>query len=108
MAYLCYVVCCFFGVNISYLVLLYANFSLKLYWTSIVRNTVYDSSLGGCLDALHSGCADDVVKLTAADLVNVFPQSMRRTKSQELKVNFDVQSLFGKLSYSCELFICPV
>nr|XP_048336390.1 serine/threonine-protein kinase ATR-like isoform X3 [Ziziphus jujuba var. spinosa] len=52
----------------------------------VFRNTVYDSSLGGCLNALHSGCPDDVVKLTAADLVNVFPQSMRRTKSQELKV----------------------
>lgn len=53
------------------------------------RNKAYDSSLGGCLRALHSSCADDVVKLTAADLVNVFLQSMRRTKSQELKVNFE-------------------
>lgn len=51
------------------------------------RNIVYDSSLGGCLKALHSGCSDVVVKLTAADLVNVFSQSMRRTKSVELKVN---------------------
>ncbi|XP_059445807.1 serine/threonine-protein kinase ATR isoform X2 [Corylus avellana] len=46
----------------------------------------YDSSLGGCLHALHSRCADDVVKLTAADLVSVFLQSLWRTKSQELKV----------------------
>ncbi|KAF3434772.1 hypothetical protein FNV43_RR21858 [Rhamnella rubrinervis] len=52
---------------------------------AIIRNMVYDSSLGSCLNALHSGCPDDVVKLTAADLVNVFPQSIRRTESQELK-----------------------
>ncbi|KAG7975717.1 hypothetical protein I3843_06G113400 [Carya illinoinensis] len=52
----------------------------------VFRNMAYDSSLGGCLNALHSSCSDDVVKLTAADLVNVFPQSMWRTKSQELKV----------------------
>lgn len=51
---------------------------------------VYDSSLGDCLNALHASCPDDVVKLTAADLVNVFPQSMRRTKSEELKVNVTV------------------
>lgn len=54
------------------------------------RNVVYDSSLGGCLNAIYSCCSDAVVKLTAADLVNVFPQSMRRTKSQELKVNVNV------------------
>jgi hypothetical protein len=53
------------------------------------RNMAYDSSLGGCLHALHSRCADDVVKLTAADLVTVFLQSLWRTKSQELKVNFE-------------------
>ncbi|KAM6558479.1 hypothetical protein CsatA_027718 [Cannabis sativa] len=52
----------------------------------VYRNMVYDSSLGGCLNALHSSCSDVIVKLTAADLVNVFPQSIRRTKSQELKV----------------------
>ncbi|PON40311.1 Coatomer beta subunit [Trema orientale] len=52
----------------------------------VYRNVVYDSSLGGCLNALHSGCSDFVVKLTAADLVTVFPQAMGRTKSQELKV----------------------
>lgn len=52
------------------------------------RNTVYDSSMGGCLQALHSSCPDDVVKLTAANLVKVFPESMQRTKSSELKVNF--------------------
>lgn len=53
------------------------------------RNTVYDSSMGGCLNALHSSCADDVVKLTAAELVGVFHQSICRTKSQELKVNYN-------------------
>ncbi|XP_057494820.1 serine/threonine-protein kinase ATR isoform X1 [Actinidia eriantha] len=51
----------------------------------VFRNTIYDSSMGGCLQALHSNCPDDVVKLTAADLVSVFPQSMRRTRSPELK-----------------------
>nr|POE65846.1 serine/threonine-protein kinase atr [Quercus suber] len=52
----------------------------------VFRNTVYDSSIGGCLNVLYSSCADDVVKLTAAELVGVFPQSIWRTKSQELKV----------------------
>uniref|UniRef100_A0A2N9HIL2 Serine/threonine-protein kinase ATR n=1 Tax=Fagus sylvatica TaxID=28930 RepID=A0A2N9HIL2_FAGSY len=52
----------------------------------VFRNTAYDSSMGGCLNALHSSCADDVVKVTAAELVDVFPQSIWRTKSQELKV----------------------
>ncbi|XP_058191614.1 serine/threonine-protein kinase ATR isoform X3 [Rhododendron vialii] len=51
----------------------------------VFRNTVYDSSMGGCLQALHSSCPDDVVKLTAANLVKVFPESMQRTKSSELK-----------------------
>ncbi|KAK4562116.1 hypothetical protein RGQ29_004827, partial [Quercus rubra] len=50
------------------------------------QNTVYDSSMGGCLNALYTSCADDVVKLTAAELVGVFPLSIWRTKSQELKV----------------------
>lgn len=52
------------------------------------RNTVYDSSIGGCLHAVHSSCPDDVVKLTAADLVYVFSRSVQRTKSPELKVNW--------------------
>ncbi|XP_058002257.1 serine/threonine-protein kinase ATR isoform X1 [Hevea brasiliensis] len=51
----------------------------------IFRNMMYDSSIGGCLTALHSSCPDDVVKLTAAHLMNVLPLSMYRTKSQELK-----------------------
>ncbi|KAE9447255.1 hypothetical protein C3L33_20777, partial [Rhododendron williamsianum] len=53
----------------------------------VFRNTVYDSSMGGCLQALHSSCLDDVVKLTATDLIKVFPESMQKTKSSELKVN---------------------
>ncbi|KAF5745781.1 serine/threonine-protein kinase ATR isoform X1 [Tripterygium wilfordii] len=52
----------------------------------VLRDMAYDSSLGTCLDVIHSRCPDDVVKLTAADVVNVFPQSVCRTKSQELKV----------------------
>ncbi|XP_062019493.1 serine/threonine-protein kinase ATR isoform X1 [Rosa rugosa] len=54
--------------------------------TPAFRNTVYDSSMGGCLEALHSNCPEGIVKLTAAHFVNVFPHSMRRTRSQELKV----------------------
>ncbi|GMJ02240.1 Ataxia telangiectasia-mutated and RAD3-related [Hibiscus trionum] len=52
----------------------------------VFRNSAYDSSIGGCLRALHTSCPDDVVKLTAENLVNVFPRSMWRTKSMELKV----------------------
>lgn len=48
----------------------------------------YDSSMGACLETLHSTCPDVVVKQTAAALVNTFPRSMSRTKSQELKVDF--------------------
>lgn len=53
----------------------------------LFRNFVYDSSIGDCLRALHTSCPDDVVKLTAENLVNVFCHSMWRTKSMELKVN---------------------
>ncbi|XP_007041728.2 PREDICTED: serine/threonine-protein kinase ATR isoform X1 [Theobroma cacao] len=52
----------------------------------VFRNFVYDSSIGDCLRALHTSCPDDVVKLTAENLVNVFCHSMWRTKSMELKV----------------------
>ena len=38
---------------------------------------------------LYSNCCDDVVKLTAADMVGIFSQSLWRTKSMELKVNLD-------------------
>jgi hypothetical protein len=58
---------------------------------------VYDSSLGSCLNILHSSCSDAIVEITAAGLINVFPQSMQRTKSQELKVSFPTCSYIGKL-----------
>lgn len=51
------------------------------------RNKVYDSSMGDCLLALYSGCSDDIVVRTAADIVNVFPQSLSKTQSPELKVD---------------------
>ncbi|KAJ7967115.1 serine/threonine-protein kinase ATR [Quillaja saponaria] len=51
----------------------------------VFRNMAYDSSLGVCLKALYSSCPEYVVKITAANLVSVFPQSMWRTKSEELK-----------------------
>lgn len=61
------------------------------------RNTAYDSSLGVCLNALYSSCPEDIVKLTAADLVSLFLQSTRSTKSQQLKVKtgtyFSVEQL---------------
>ena len=70
------------------------------------RNIVYDLSLGGCLDALHCNCPEDVVELTAADLVDVFSHSMGRTKSQELKVNNHVSSaVFEKIIYSFDPFM---
>ncbi|KAF6176279.1 hypothetical protein GIB67_023570 [Kingdonia uniflora] len=54
--------------------------------SSIFRNTAYDSSMGNCLHVLHSSCSDDVVEFTAAELVNVFHQSLQSTESIELKV----------------------
>lgn len=60
---------------------------LMTYYNIYDRNTSYDSSLGECLNALHSICPDDVVKLTATDFVNVFAVSMQKTRSPELKVN---------------------
>ncbi|KAK4477252.1 hypothetical protein RD792_016466 [Penstemon davidsonii] len=35
--------------------------------------------------SLHSGCPDDVVRSTAADIVRIFPESMLKTSSLELK-----------------------
>nr|KAJ0216324.1 hypothetical protein LSAT_V11C300104440 [Lactuca sativa] len=52
---------------------------------SVFRDISYDSSLGGCLEALYSSSADDVIKLTATDIVSVFHQSMQKTASLELK-----------------------
>lgn len=52
------------------------------------RNKGFDSTLGSCLDALHSMCPTDVVRLTAAELVSVFYNSLPKTKSTELQVKF--------------------
>lgn len=38
----------------------------------VFRNMAYDSSLGIFLNTLYSSCPEDIVKLTAADLVSVF------------------------------------
>ncbi|KAL3621412.1 hypothetical protein CASFOL_036324 [Castilleja foliolosa] len=54
---------------------------------SVFRSALYDSSLGGCLQSLHSDCSDDVVRSTAADIVRVFPESMLKTSSFELKAS---------------------
>ncbi|KAI3441185.1 Non-specific serine/threonine protein kinase [Psidium guajava] len=53
---------------------------------SVFRNKVYDASIGNCLDALHPYCPDDVVRCTASELISVFPLSVFRTRSPELKV----------------------
>ncbi|KZV39346.1 serine/threonine-protein kinase ATR [Dorcoceras hygrometricum] len=52
---------------------------------SVFRSAVYDSSLAGCLHALHSGSPDEIVMSTAADLVRIFPESLLKTRSLELK-----------------------
>ncbi|KAL2937004.1 Serine/threonine-protein kinase ATR [Bienertia sinuspersici] len=52
----------------------------------VFRNTGFDSTLGRCLDALHSMCPTNVVRLTAAELVSVFYNSLPKTKSSELQV----------------------
>ncbi|XP_056170174.1 serine/threonine-protein kinase ATR isoform X2 [Syzygium oleosum] len=53
---------------------------------SVFRNKFYDASIGNCLDALHPYCPDDVVRYTASELISVFPLSVFRTRSSELKV----------------------
>ncbi|KAI3880549.1 hypothetical protein MKX03_008813, partial [Papaver bracteatum] len=50
-------------------------------------STVYDSRIGACLNLLYSSCPDDVVELTAGDLGNAFPESLKNTDSLEHKVN---------------------
>ncbi|KAJ0089366.1 hypothetical protein Patl1_32855 [Pistacia atlantica] len=65
----------------------------------IFRNVDYDSSIGACLAALHSSCPDVVVKLTATALVTIFPLSMSRTKSQELKVA--LCSVYTRIAKTC-------
>ncbi|KAJ8766984.1 hypothetical protein K2173_012493 [Erythroxylum novogranatense] len=69
----------------------------------LYRNAVYDSTMGGCLDALHSSCPDDIVKLTAADLINVFPNSMSRTKSQELKIA--LCRVYTRIARTCPSYV---
>ncbi|XP_061337449.1 serine/threonine-protein kinase ATR [Gastrolobium bilobum] len=65
----------------------------------VFRNMAYDSSMGICLNALYSSCPEDIIKLTAADLVSVFLQSMWRTKSQELKVA--LCSAYARIAQVC-------
>ncbi|OVA08868.1 Phosphatidylinositol 3-/4-kinase [Macleaya cordata] len=67
------------------------------------RNTIYDSCMGACLHVLHSSCPDDVVELTAGDLVNVFPHSLKNTESVELKVA--MCSAYIRISKTCPLHI---
>lgn len=75
---------CAYSSVLTCLIIFSYNLKLPIY----CRNTMYDSSMGGCLHLLHSRCPVDVVRSTATDLVNVFPQSLLRTRSQELKVYF--------------------
>ncbi|BAT93667.1 hypothetical protein VIGAN_08019000 [Vigna angularis var. angularis] len=65
----------------------------------VFRNMAYDLSMGICLNALYSSCPEDIVKLTAADLVSVFLQSMGRTKSQQLKVA--LCSAYARIAQVC-------
>lgn len=60
--------------------------------------------MGGCLHALHSTCADDVVKLTATDLVDAFLESMKKTRSPELKVK-SVCPYFSIESYTFPILV---
>ncbi|KAI7737858.1 hypothetical protein M8C21_021330 [Ambrosia artemisiifolia] len=53
----------------------------------VFRDITYDASLGGCLQSLYSCCADDVIKLTAANIISVFSDSMQKTESPDLQVN---------------------
>lgn len=63
------------------------NISWNVWTETHCRNNVYDASIGNCLDALHPYCADDVVRYTASELISVFPLSVFRTRSPELKVS---------------------
>ncbi|XP_059314440.1 serine/threonine-protein kinase ATR isoform X2 [Lycium ferocissimum] len=51
----------------------------------VFSNTAYDSSIGGCLHVLYSNCPDDIVRSTSADLVTIFPHSLLKTRSLDLK-----------------------
>ncbi|XP_077246738.1 ataxia telangiectasia-mutated and RAD3-like protein isoform X3 [Tasmannia lanceolata] len=59
--------------------------------------------MGACLHVLHSSCQDDVVQVTAGDLVSVFPQSIRSTDSPELEVAFC--SAYIRIAKICPLHI---
>lgn len=48
----------------------------------------FDSTIGNCLDALHSRAPANIVRLTAAELVSVFYRSLQKTKSADLQVKF--------------------
>ncbi|KAK9109353.1 hypothetical protein Sjap_017413 [Stephania japonica] len=67
------------------------------------RNVVYDSSIGACLQALHSTCSDSVVEFTAGDIINVFPQALQSTNSHELKVA--LCSAYTRISKTCPPYI---
>ncbi|KAI3834279.1 hypothetical protein MKX03_030086 [Papaver bracteatum] len=67
------------------------------------RNTVYDSCMGICLHVLYSSCPDDVVELTAGDLVNVFPESLKNTDSLDLKVA--MCSAYVRICKTCPVHI---
>ncbi|XP_021753008.1 serine/threonine-protein kinase ATR-like isoform X1 [Chenopodium quinoa] len=51
----------------------------------VFRNMAFDSTIGSCLDVLHSRCPADIVRSTAAELVIVFFNSLPKTKSSELQ-----------------------
>lgn len=68
---------------------------------SVFRSAVYDSSLGGCLHALHSASPDEIVRSTAADLVRIFPESLLKTRSMELKAS--LCSAYVRIAKMCPL-----
>ncbi|KMT01328.1 hypothetical protein BVRB_9g213440 isoform A [Beta vulgaris subsp. vulgaris] len=51
----------------------------------VFRNMAFDSTIGNCLDALHSRAPANIVRLTAAELVSVFYRSLQKTKSADLQ-----------------------
>ncbi|KAK6118684.1 hypothetical protein DH2020_047597 [Rehmannia glutinosa] len=69
---------------------------------SVFRSAAYDSSLGGCFQSLHSGCSDDVVRSTAADIVRIFPDSMMKTRSVELKAG--LCSAYVRIAKTCPTY----
>ncbi|CAN4112596.1 unnamed protein product [Withania somnifera] len=51
----------------------------------VFSNKGYDSSIGGCLHVLYTNCPDEIVRSTSADFVNIFPYSLLKTRSLDLK-----------------------